>query len=629
MMNFTCVILAVASLAAGSEEFDRAAAEGAARLVINRIKADIANKPLAGNDLKESMLASPAAAAKRADAEKICRQVYRAAAEAQLKQQADEVLARLANGNGAVFSEEFRTEAARLGESKEKQMMSGPFAKAFAEARKAACDEQARTIAVKIRPSMSEADEDNDAKMRAALTQRIAASQSNAVFEENLGYISQKIVNPIIEDSKREKRRQGEYVRRVRSDAMAPSTLVADISAKLAANVESRKAQAKNSAMAWGIFPSVTNVTLKKAVERRIDDHFISKIAEVPHSIDVDQLAKEIASDRKAHRLASESERLVVTLRTVKLITDALNGVVADATEKERAELKKFLEGRISQQNVTRAVAARMAETVRPAWREARRKVTAGELSELWPTLADRTWYPQAAVADDICARADFAAAIAQWRKLPALRELDGEKDALEETEVEADRRVKEAFELARAAIVAQTKIVEGEMPGVLAESIKRKEGFWTRTPKLADIVAMLTEATEKRWSDTRLNTLWPIAGSAPANAAEQHAELFPSVRKKIELVARTILEEMQKEPEAKDEKPKEPEPDPTPAPEEEMEEELCTITFETRGDRVVVKAERGKKVLVERSAPMTATGFEQAVKEVGAVVGREVLKLK
>ena len=59
------------------------------------------------------------------------------------------------------------------------------------------------------------------------------------------------------------------------------------------------------------------------------------------------------------------------------------------------------------------------------------------------------------------------------------------------------------------------------------------------------------------------------------------------------------------------------------------MEEELCTITFETRGDRVVVKAERGKKVLVERSAPMTATGFEQAVKEVGAVVGREVLKLK
>ena len=53
----------------------------------------------------------------------------------------------------------------------------------------------------------------------------------------------------------------------------------------------------------------------------------------------------------------------------------------------------------------------------------------------------------------------------------------------------------------------------------------------------------------------------------AQHRAAQQHAELFPSVRRKIELLARVILEEMN-----------DPEPRPETEPEPESEE-ACALT--------------------------------------------------
>ena len=57
----------------------------------------------------------------------------------------------------------------------------------------------------------------------------------------------------------------------------------------------------------------------------------------------------------------------------------------------------------------------------------------------------------------------------------------------------------------------------------------------------------MITDATEKMWSEERVAKLWPDGG-APKNAAEQHVALFPSVKNRIELLARKILEEIKKE---------------------------------------------------------------------------------
>jgi hypothetical protein len=138
----------------------------------------------------------------------------------------------------------------------------------------------------------------------------------------------------------------------------------------------------------------------------------------------------------------------------------------------------------------------------------------------------------------------------------------------------------------------------------------------------------MLTTAAEERWIETKNSTLWPRAGSAPENANDQHRELFPSVKKKIESIARMIFKEMEKEPEKREE-PKKPQEQTPQQSEEQIQEELCTITFEMSGRTVKVKAEKGSRVVAERTESATAAGFEKAIREVGAIVGRDVLKLR
>ncbi len=629
MTGFSAVVLA-ASLAAGSGEFDRAAAEGAARIAIASIKERILKTARASDDLKKAMLDEPMSAVKRSDAENLCRDIYLKASAEELAREAGIVFARLAAGRRTedAFPSGLVATASVLSENDMEVISRGPFKKAFSRAREEACKEQAEGLALEIRPSMTEADNDDDTALGISLARRIAASQSRPVFEENFKYISEKMVKPIIADARKEKKRQAEYVRRVRSDSLAPSALSADIASKLAANVADRAAKAPNPAMAWGVFPSVTNVTLRNNVERRIDRHYETLVVETPLGVTGESIAGQILSDIRAHAKPADSERIVVTTVSAKLLTDALVAAVKAAPENERAELTEHLKGRMTAKGIVKAAGGRIASDVTPLWRKARAAVVENEFGEVWPELHARTWYPPAETADEISARSDYAEALKAWRRIPALAPLADGRVSLEETAEKADAGVAAAFELARAAIAAQSSIVENEMPGVLRESIARKDSFWSKTPDLKEIVAMLTAATEKRWEQTKGVTLWPVAGTAPSNAEEQHAALFPSVRRKIEFIARIILEEMEKDPQER-EKPPEPKPPEPVQSEDESKEELCKITFEVKGSSVTVKAEKGGEIIAERTGKATAAGFENAVREVGAIVGRKVLLLK
>ena len=629
MTGLLAVVLA-SSLALGNSEFDRSAAEGAARIAVKSIKERILKSTAWSKDLKEAMLADPAKAAKRADAEKLCREIFLKASAEELKREVNTVFARLASDLRIedAFPTDLVASASVLTEKDKSAILNGSFKNAFSNARKEACEEQAAGIALQIRPSMIEADNDDDKALQLSLAKRIAQSQARPVFEENFKYISEQMVKPIIADVRKEKKRQAEYVRRVRSDSLSPSALSADIASKLADNVSERAAQAQNKAMAWDIFPSVTNVTLRNNVERRIDRHYEASIAETPLGVTEQSLEKDILGNIKAHRCAVESERIIKTASTAKLLADALTAAVKAAPEKERAELANYLKGRMGVVSVVKAVDTRIASDLVPLWRKTRNQIVEKQFGEVWPELNSRTWYPDAETADDISSRSDYADAVKAWRNIPSLAPLAEGRVALEETEGKADAAVAAAFELARAAIAAQSSIVEQEMPGVLAESIKRKDSFWRSTPDLNEIVSMLTDATQKRWEESKNATLWPVAGSAPENAQEQHSQLFPSVKKKIESIARMILKEMEKDPEER-EKPPEPQPPEPVESEEEPKEEVCTITFSVSGASVTVKAEKGSRVVAERTEKATAFGFEKAIKEVGAIVGREVLFLK
>jgi len=204
----------------------------------------------------------------------------------------------------------------------------------------------------------------------------------------------------------------------------------------------------------------------------------------------------------------------------------------------------------------------------------------------------------------------------------------------MDETAADADASVARAFELARTALAAQNAVLEEIEPKVLAEAKDRKSSFWSRTPDLAAIVGMLTEGVETGWAERRVRTLWGD-GEKPANAEAQHAMLFPSVKKRIELVARSILEQMEKPEPKPEEKPETPpeekpeEPDPSDSPEKPEEPLMAySIMVERDGETVKVKLMQGKTSVAERTPKAKIDEFNEAMKLISDKLGRDILRL-
>ena len=145
-------------------------------------------------------------------------------------------------------------------------------------------------------------------------------------------------------------------------------------------------------------------------------------------------------------------------------------------------------------------------------------------------------------------------------------------------------------------------------------------------------IVGLLTQATEESWNASRISTLWPDEAKRPSNAAEQHKALFPSVRRKIELLARTILEEMNEPKPENEEKPEEPppeEPPPDETPEEPPEEVVeFAISVRREGNEVEVSLKQGETVVESATVPAKKDDFENEMFKVTSEISR-ILGLK
>ena len=621
MMALSAIMFA-AALSAGNAEFDRAASEGAAKIAMARFGKSLAESGAAPGVLKHAMLADPGRFAAKSAAEAECLSIYIKSAEDAYAAEMADVARRLSLPDD--FSVEF-SECDRKG-------VETRFCRAFDEERREAVAEQAAGIVAATRPGEAEFDSKDEATLRREMAERIAAGQQTPVFEENQAYISEKMVDPVVAAAKAERKRQGEYLMRVRSDAVVPSRLAADIESRLRANVEERAKKA-DAANAWGVFPSVLSQSLPDAVERRILNRFAERIDEVRLDVTADEVANTIAGDPAAHAKASASEKLFAVAYSAKALAAALERALAEVSGPDREELRGFLSARLQSGAVTKAVERLVRREVMPKWREARAEAAKRLAETTWPTLCDRTWYPPAELADETAARSDYSRAVRDWRGVKGMESLaaaDGGRPVMEEAAAKADERVAAAFDLARSAIAAQNEIVESSHAVVLAESRARRDSFWRRTPDVKAIAAMLTEATEEKWADRRIDTLWP-AGELPANADEQHVGLFPSVRRKIELMARTILEEMNEPVERKPEEPppEEETKDDSTSEEQPPEVPMFTISVSKSGDRVEAKLLKGKSPVVDRSVDAKLQPFESAMREISTVLGRDLMNLR
>ena len=624
-MNLLAILFAV-SLSAGNAEFERTAVQGAADIAVGRIAAELAEKGPKAGGLEQAMLAGGAKFAEREKAKELCREIFKEEVASEFREKVKGVCERL--GLGAERQQAYDNK----GEVDDKL-----FEAAFEAERKGACERQAKGIAGAVKPSEQEFESKAEEELRKEMTAKVAAQQKTPVFEENLKYISETIVDPVIESGRKEMKRQGEYLTRTKCEAYAPSALAKEIEANLRKNVEERKGKEPDPSKAWGVFPKTLAEALPAAVEKRTLERVAKNVDDVPVKVDGESILKTIMSDPAAHRKAADSEKIFRGVFAGAVLDGALVRAEQEAPAKERAEFAEYVRAHAASPEIVRAVETRIRREVLPKWREAREAAAKQEAARIWPTLVDHTWYPDAELADAVAARSDYAAAVKHWRMEPALEALakqDDGKTLMEETSATADGSVSAAFDLARNAITAQNAIIGEVEPSVLGEAKDRKSSFWRSTPDLKAIIGMLTEAVEKKWDEKRVETLWPDEATRPGNAADQHAALFPSVRKRIELVARSILEEMEKPEPDPDEKPEPEEPppeDPSESDQQSEEEQLMmfSIIVQREGDNVTVKLEQGKSTVAERSAKAKMSDYQGAMKYVSDKLGTEILKLK
>lgn len=613
-MMLSAVFLA-AALSSGNAEFDLAAREGAREIALRRAADEIAEKGPPAGALERAMLADPRKFEKAGEARRLCREVFEREAKAAFDARAKAIDERLGT----------RTDVAapRL---RVKEAVERHFDRAFEAERRAAVEKQAQGLVAATRPAESDFDRMDDAKLRVLMVDRIVTRQKTPVFEENRQFVSERMVVPVIADARREQKRQAEYLMRARADAYAPSALKRDLRARLEANVKDRRAKAADPAKAWGVFEGTFERFVDAAVERRALGRLERRIDAYEMKVDADSVLKAMSENPSAHVKSRESEAVFRARYSSEMLSGAVAAACAEAPAQEREEFGAYARRHLDADRIRKAVEQRLQKDVLPKWRKARAEAAVRQAAATWPALEDGTWHPDPELADETAARSDYSATVRNWRRVKGMEALAGAtkgRSVLEEADRRADAKVAAAFDLARSAIAAQNKIVEGCHASVLEESRRRKDSFWTRTPDLQAVTELLTKATEDAWGRTRLATLWPDEDARPGNAAEQHRELFPSVRRKIELLAKVILEEMN-EPRPESEK-KQPEDS---SDETEDPTDVISISVEHGNGRIEVELKRGSKTVKRVSASSRKGDFEGAMRTITRALS-DLLKLK
>lgn len=634
-MTFFAFVLA-ATLSVGNAEFDKTAVDGAREIAISRAKSELVEKGPQSGALEKAMLANPAKYRKPEEAKKLCRDEFVSAVESQFAEKVKAIDERLGLGAGRDELGSDRNIASTLNDPILKQVIDKHFTAAFAAERKLAVETQAKTIVAATRPSEEDFDSKEDWELREMMLSSVEKEQKVPVFVENRQFISERMVEPVIKDARREQKRQSEYLMRARSDELAPSKLAPDLKLRLEENVRERKAKAEDPTKAWGVFTKTFERSLGPSVERRLLSRLGKKVESTVLVVDAESLAKTIAEDPSAHEKAEESEKLFRGRYAAQILTTALESACAEASPSDRTELKAYLTERLSNAQLGKSVESKLQKDVLPKWREARAAAAAHQAAETWPALEDGTWCPSPELADEVAAKSDYAKTLKEWRTAKGMESLanaSSGKIIMEEANRKADIGVAAAFDLARNAIAAQNAIVDGSHATVLAESRRRKDSFWTRTPDLKAITELLTRETEKGWNTVRIATLWPDESTRPSNAADQHRELFPSVKRKIELLAKVILEEMNEPKPEEEKKPEEPPPEEKPpeeTPPEEIPEEVMefAISIKKSANKIDVELKQGDIVVESSSVPVKKDDFENAMFKVTEAISR-LLKLR
>jgi hypothetical protein len=246
----------------------------------------------------------------------------------------------------------------------------------------------------------------------------------------------------------------------------------------------------------------------------------------------------------------------------------------------------------------------------------------------MYSELADGSWYPAASLVDSVCESPNFKKTLGNWRELIGLEKfarVEQQRVILEETSKPVFDKIVDGFDQGSEARSAQHRLVDNTFPAVRNE-VKNME----QLPPVEQITQIFSAKVSAAWTEERLIVIQFPEGKEDDS---RFSELFPSTIKKIELLSKTLLEQLEKEKQEEIKPEEKPIEDPNETPPEEKEKILldCVIVFDRKGDSMNGAVLLSGKRIAEFNCPHNPDKFKQGragfVNSVAGALAQEVQK--
>jgi hypothetical protein len=609
-------------------EHDRATAELAASLVLSKLNDEVYAEADDSVPIFEAMVADTATHAEPNVSKEKLQEVYTSAIKEKYRIEAVAILDRLAapKSRAEVFGEDFLETAQLPSDDLLTNAVQQKYSNVFTAARTRACKEQAERLTATVRPSEQEVDDLSREELTSRMTERVAKAQKETVFQENLGFISEQIVAPMLDEAYKQRDEQRHYVERTSVDGYAPSRIINELQKKLDDDLARRRSSAKEGQYIYNCFPSLKK-QLEEIARNRAFRLYEDKINTLALQLDAATVQRELDASPEKHRKLEDSEKHFMPMLQKQLCEQAFQAIINAAKPDERDEVTSFIKGHNEKAQQAPAV-ARLKRELTPLLKEVRKQCAQKQFEGMYSELADGSWYPAASLVDSVCESPNFKKTLGNWRELIGLEKfarVEQQRVILEETSKLVFDKIVDGFDQGSEARSSQHRLVDNTFPAVRNE-VKNME----QLPPVEQITQIFSAKVSAAWTEERLIVIQFPEGKEDDS---RFSELFPSTIKKIELLSKTLLEQLEKEKQEEIKPEEKPIEDPNETPPEEKEKILldCVIVFDRKGDSMNGAVLLSGKRIAEFNCPHNPDKFKQGrtgfVNSVAGALAQEVQK--
>ncbi|MGN0845111.1 MAG: hypothetical protein ACI4QT_07825, partial [Kiritimatiellia bacterium] len=561
----------------GSKEFDRSTACLTARLLLERVRQDVLAEPSNPEILTAALTNAPARYLNPAEAREALRSTYRDSVASRYATEADAVLKKLSHGvdPSKLLGEAFVKEVSTLPSGKLDEVVRRDYGRIYSTARETACALQRQSFVSTVRPTEEEFETKSRDELLRLLAERIVAEQVMPVFAENVPYLTKVFAEPLVKEAEKQRKEQWYWLERTEVRSRIPDRIKAELSDGLDVfwrkRTDERNGKGKFS---YGLFPSV-RASLSQVAGQRALQRLEQLIRETRTSSKPEDFLAKIEASPREHRRLDDSIKAFRPLLQTQLKEAVFARVAAMDGEEEWQAEKPWMEETIEQNEEIRKVVTETVDNIfLPQVKAARETCSDMQVQQLFPRLQDRSWYPEPALVDFVCAQPDWDGTIREWREFAQMEDFSrviDEQPLMEESERKVLELIQRGFALGRKARNRQHSIVDGQADLIRTALTERRVAA-----DMEALVPFYREEVLQKWRAEYVDSLWEEipAEERPEGYAQQHRDLFLSTQERIELRARALLEVFEKEEAERREKEKTEEARPEEKPTEETPEE-------------------------------------------------------